>query len=77
MTIYLGDGIGDDPPKQDRDKIYTDDDYMAIGGQLHYIGTPVKQNIPNPSPFNAVKDVKHNPDDDWIWFDTYCVYVGK
>lgn len=45
MTIYFGDGIGDDPIEPNRDKKFTDDGYMVIGGQLIDLNDkPAKEN---------------------------------
>ena len=45
MTLYFGDGIGDDPIEPNYDKTFTDDGYMVIGGQLIDLNAqPTKDN---------------------------------
>jgi len=59
MTLYFGDGIGDDPPTRNNDKIFTDDGYMLIGGQLIDLNEPPKTQKTEKA------STHHFTDDDW------------
>lgn len=76
MTIYLGDGIGDDPPPRHVNPTVSDDGYMAVGGQLVYVGVPNKQTA---QPRKVEPPIARQPDadDDWLDLGTQCIYVGK
>lgn len=76
MTIDFGDGIGDDPPPRHVNPTLSNDGYMAIGGQCVYVGTTAKQ-APVQQKSEPTATRERHPDDDWIYFDTYCLYVGK
>lgn len=77
MTIYLGDGIGDDPPPRNVNPTVSDDGYMAVGGQLFYVGVP-KQSASRPAQEVPKAPVarKPDPDDGWFCTDTQCIWVG-
>jgi hypothetical protein len=77
MTIYLGDGIGDDPPPRHVNPTVSDDGYMAIGGQLVYVGVAT-QKAPTPSKPSQKTQVNRKPDPDAGWFctDTQCIWIG-
>lgn len=59
MTLYFGDGIGDDPPVKNHDETFTDDGYMVVGGQLIDLNEDKKLK----SKDNA--STHHFTDDDW------------
>lgn len=59
MTLYFSDGIGDDPPVANRDKTFTDDGYMVVGGQLIDLNEEVKPKSKEKS------STHHFTDDDW------------
>lgn len=44
MTLYFGDGIGDDPPVVNRDKTFTDEGYMVVGGKIIDLDEIIKDN---------------------------------
>lgn len=77
MTIYLGDGIGDDPPPRHVNPTVSDDGYMAIGGQLVYVGGAT-QKASKPSKPSQKTQVARKPDPDAGWFctDTQCIWIG-
>lgn len=56
MTLYFGDGIGDDPIEPNSDKTFTDDGYMVIGGQLIDL---------NEQPTKGNKNNSHIDYDQW------------
>lgn len=77
MTIDFGFDVGNDPPPRHVNPTVSDDGYMAVGGQLVYIGVS-KQ--PNQKPTLAVPKppVARKPehDDGWFCTDTQCIWVG-
>lgn len=76
MTIDFGFDVGNDPPPRHVNPTVSNDGYMAVGGQLVYVGVPNKQSSqPRKVEQSAVQQT--HPDDDWIFFDTYCIYVGQ
>lgn len=77
MTIYLGDGIGDDPPPRHVNPTVSDDGYMAVGGQLVYVGVATLK-PPKPSKPSQKTPVARKPDPDAGWFctDTQCIWIG-
>jgi hypothetical protein len=76
MTIDIGCDFGDDPPPRHVNPTLTDDGYMAFGGQCIYVGDTHQQSQkPYKVEERSVERIPA-PDDDWIFFDTYCVYIG-
>lgn len=77
MTIDFGYGIGDDPPPRHVNPTVSDDGYMAIGGQLVYVGVAA-QKAPMPSKPSQNRQVarKPDPDDGWFCTDTQCIWIG-
>jgi hypothetical protein len=79
MTIDLGFGVGDDPPAYNPHPVVTDDGFMDIGGQLHYIG------VYNQQTYTKAKDPAPKPsvngnDSCGYWLEiseTQCIYVEK
>lgn len=75
MTIYLGDGIGDDPHPRHVNPTVSDDGYMAIGGQLIYVGVP-QQTAQKTASASPKAPLARNPDAGWFCTDTQCIWVG-
>lgn len=77
MTIDFGFDLGNDPPPRHVNPAVSDDGYMAIGGQLIYIGVSQK---PAQKPIleapQAPADRKPDPDDGWFCTDTQCIWIG-
>jgi hypothetical protein len=75
MTIDFGFDVGNDPPTRHVNPTVSDDGYMAIGGQLVYVGVSEQKTPVQASP---KAPVARNPDPDAGWFctDTQCIWVG-
>jgi hypothetical protein len=77
MTIDFGFDVGNDPPPRHVNPTVSDDGYMAIGGQLVYVGVAT-QKPPTPSKPSQKTPVDRKPDPDAGWFctDTQCIWIG-
>lgn len=77
MTIDFGFDVGNDPPPRHVNPTVSDDGYMAVGGQLVYIGV-LKQPAQKPVQADPKAPVarKPDPDDGWFCTDTQCIWIG-
>lgn len=78
MTIDFGDDIGNDPPPRHVNPTVSDDGYMAIGGQLVYVGVVATQKASTtPKPAQKTHaNLKPDPDAGWFCTDTQCIWIG-
>lgn len=77
MTIDFGDDIGNDPPPRHVNPTVSDDGYMAVGGQLFYVGVPAQKPSTPSKPTQKTQGArKPNPDDGWFCTDTQCIWLG-
>jgi len=76
MTIDFGFDVANDPPPRHVNDTVSDDGYMAVGGQCIYVGLTAPKPLQQPIEVESSSTRKPNADDDWIFFDTYCVYIG-
>lgn len=77
MTIDFGDDIGNDPPPRHVNPTVSDDGYMAVGGQLFYVGVPAQKPSTPSKPTQKTQGArKPDPDDGWFCTDTQCIWLG-
>ena len=77
MTIDFGDDIGNDPPPRHVNPTVSDDGYMAVGGQLFYVGVPAQKPSKPSKPTQKTQGArKPDPDDGWFCTDTQCIWLG-